>query len=53
LPQRDKPLRGYLQKKDYETLQETKQFLYGEWDLDRIEKEVRIGVKKPAPAYVG
>lgn len=51
--QREKPLRGYLERKDYETLKNTKDFLYGEWDLDRLERDVRIGVKRDAPAYVG
>ena len=46
-------MRGYLDKKDYKTLQEAKEFLYGEYDLDRLEREVRIGVKRPAPPYVG
>ncbi len=38
---RDKPLRGYLDERDYELLQGTKQFLYGEYDLDRMQEEVQ------------
>ena len=34
-------------------MMETKDFLYGDYDFDLLEKQVRIGVKKPAPAYVG
>ena len=49
----EKPLRGYLGTEDYLKMLKTKAFLYGEWDLDRLEHEVRTGVKKEAPAYVG
>ena len=31
-----KPLRGYLDENDYKNLAETKEFLYSEWNLDRL-----------------
>ena len=27
--------------------------MYSEWDLDRIERDVRIGVKRQFPAHIG
>lgn len=50
---KEKPLRGYLQRDDYQKLLEAKNFLYEEWDLDRLEREVRTGIKKEAPVYIG
>jgi len=34
-------------------LQHTKDFLYQEWDIDRLERELRTGVQKPALSYMG
>ena len=41
---KEKPLRGYLQREDFEQMQLCREFLYGEYDIDRIEQGVRIGL---------
>ena len=48
---RAKPLRGYLDDEDYKNLQQAKDFLYNEWDLDRIEREVKQAAQKTVPEY--
>ena len=42
-----KPLRGYLKSIDYSDLEKTKDLLYGEFDVDRFEKQVRASIAMP------
>ena len=46
---REKPLRGYLKREDYEQMQLCREFLYGDYDVDRLERDVRIGLKRHSP----
>ena len=51
---RERPLRGYLKQGDYDQIQSTNDFLYAEYDLDRIEREARSALNKPTPKqYIG
>ena len=38
-----KPLRGFLARDDFEELQHTKEFLYGEYNFDKLEQEIMAG----------
>ena len=52
-PPKERPLRGYLTRDDFEDLQVAKEFLYGEYDLDRIQKELLADSQKPRSDIAG
>ena len=50
---KEKSLRGYLARNDFDKLQVAKEFLYAEYDIDRLDKELRIGINKPVLSDAG
>ena len=47
------PLRGYLARDDFEELQHAREFLYGEYRVDKLEQEIMLGRAQPGPEGIG